>query len=84
MASVSPCFGVSNIGTLFPNLIYSLRGKVLGIAENNNQAKAFSGFSDSAFLKKRFEEINFEGVSCQTKEEFEELHGRRNILGNLV
>ena len=54
------------------------------IAENNNQAKAFSGFSDSAFLKKRFEEINFEGVSCQTKEEFEEFHGRRNILGNLV
>ena len=84
MASVSPCFRVSNIGTLFPNLIYSLQGKVLGIAENNNQAKAFSSFSDSAFLKKRFEEINFEGVSCQTKEEFEELHGRRNILGNLV
>ena len=67
MASVSPFFGVSNIGTLFPNLIYSLLGKVLGIAENNNQAKAFSGFSDSAFLKKDLKKLTSKGCLVKRK-----------------
>lgn len=67
MASVSPFFRVSNIGTLFPNLIYSLLGKVSGAAENNNQGKAFSSFSDSAFKKKDLKKLTPKGCLVKQK-----------------